>query len=207
MKRAALFVSAFLTPLILLSVVSPCSAKEHSRTFPQSCKVVKQTVRNLPKHSPYKLIGSDDKTNTITLATGGSWTGRRMLPLRFEERGSACLVSVNTVFSGLIHNDAGDLLKRIAKQLRNGPASTETPATSNEQKISPQNSSSSEAPLTDKNILGMTKAGLPASVIIAKMKTSTCRFDTSPAALENLKSAGVPDSVILAMVKRGASAK
>lgn len=61
-------------------------------------------------------------------------------------------------------------------------------------------SASSEAELTNNDILGMAKAGLPADVIIAKIQASTCAFDTSPAALEKLKAAGVPDSVILKMV-------
>ena len=60
---------------------------------------------------------------------------------------------------------------------------------------------SSEAELTNKAILAMVKGGLSSDVIIAKIQTSTCAFDTSPAALIELKSAGVPETVILAMVK------
>lgn len=62
-----------------------------------------------------------------------------------------------------------------------------------------------ETVLTNKDIMGMAKAGLPADVIIAKIQASACRFDTSPSALEGLKSAGVPDSVILALVKHSSS--
>jgi hypothetical protein len=47
----------------------------------------------------------------------------------------------------------------------------------------------------------MIKAGLSAEVVIAKIKTSPASFDTSPAALQELKAAGVPDSVILAIVQ------
>ena len=60
---------------------------------------------------------------------------------------------------------------------------------------------SSEAVLTNKDILGMVKAGLSPDVIIAKIQTSPCSFDTSPTALEELKAVGVPETVILAMVK------
>jgi hypothetical protein len=59
----------------------------------------------------------------------------------------------------------------------------------------------SEAGLTNKDILGMVKAGLSPDVIIAKIQTSACSFDTSPTALEKLKAAGVPETVILTMVK------
>jgi hypothetical protein len=41
---------------------------------------------------------------------------------------------------------------------------------------------------------------LGADVIVAKIKSSPCHFDTSPAALQKLKQSGIPDKVILAMV-------
>jgi len=47
----------------------------------------------------------------------------------------------------------------------------------------------------------MVKAGLGAEIVIAKIKATSCSFDTDPAALKTLKDAGVPDSVILAMVQ------
>ena len=55
--------------------------------------------------------------------------------------------------------------------------------------------------LADKDIFDMNKAGLPPSVLIAKIKSSTCNFDTSPSQLQELKAAGVSDTVILAMVE------
>ncbi len=59
--------------------------------------------------------------------------------------------------------------------------------------------------LTNKDVLEMLKAGLTADVIVAKIKSSTTSFDTSPTALTELKTAGVPDAVILAMVDRPSS--
>jgi hypothetical protein len=55
-------------------------------------------------------------------------------------------------------------------------------------------------PLTNKDVLEMLKAGLTADVVVAKIKSSTTSFDTSPSALSELKAANVPDPVILAMV-------
>lgn len=60
---------------------------------------------------------------------------------------------------------------------------------------------SSAASLTNRDVLNLVKAKLPANVIIVKIQKSACHFDTSPAALAKLKTAGVPDNVILAMVK------
>jgi hypothetical protein len=61
--------------------------------------------------------------------------------------------------------------------------------------------SPSSAELTNKDVLEMAKAGLSAEIILAKIQTSACNFDTSPSALIDLKSAGIPEAVILAMVK------
>jgi len=58
-----------------------------------------------------------------------------------------------------------------------------------------------EGPLTNSDVVGMVKAGLGADIIVAKIKTAPCSFDTSPAALKQLKDAGVPDTAILAMVQ------
>lgn len=65
----------------------------------------------------------------------------------------------------------------------------------------PTKGQSSSAPLTNKDVLDMLKVGLPADIVVAKIDGSVCNFDTSPAALAELKSANVPDPVILAMVK------
>jgi hypothetical protein len=61
--------------------------------------------------------------------------------------------------------------------------------------------------LTNKDVLDMLKAGLTPEIVITKIKSSTCNFDTSPAALKELKSAGVPDAVILAMVQAPVASK
>jgi hypothetical protein len=59
--------------------------------------------------------------------------------------------------------------------------------------------------LRNKDIVDMSKAGLPAEVLIAKMRSTPYDFDTSPAALETLKKDGVSDGVILAVVQSTAS--
>jgi hypothetical protein len=55
--------------------------------------------------------------------------------------------------------------------------------------------------LTNNDISEMSGAGLPAEVLIAKIKSSSCNFDTAPTSLKSLKAAGVSDKVILAMVE------
>jgi hypothetical protein len=55
--------------------------------------------------------------------------------------------------------------------------------------------------LSNSDISEMSSAGLPAEVLIAKIKSSACAFDTAPTSLKNLKASGVPDKVILAMIE------
>jgi hypothetical protein len=55
--------------------------------------------------------------------------------------------------------------------------------------------------LTNKDILDMQAAGLSSEVIAEKIKTSVCAFDTSPTALSQLKLAGIPEPLILAMLR------
>ena len=55
--------------------------------------------------------------------------------------------------------------------------------------------------LSNKDVVDMTKAGLSADVIIAKIRSSKTKFDTSPNTLTQLKAENVSDGVILAMVE------
>jgi hypothetical protein len=54
--------------------------------------------------------------------------------------------------------------------------------------------------LTNKDVLDMVKAGLATEIVVAKIKASPGKFDTSAATLAELKAANVPDAVIMAMV-------
>jgi len=58
-----------------------------------------------------------------------------------------------------------------------------------------------QKPLTNPDVLTMVKSGLSSEIVIAKIKSSTCAFDTSPKTLADLKTSGVPDAVILAVVQ------
>jgi hypothetical protein len=55
-------------------------------------------------------------------------------------------------------------------------------------------------PLGNTDVLALVKAALAPEVIITKIKSSACNFETTPAALEQLKAGGVPDAVIVAML-------
>jgi hypothetical protein len=56
--------------------------------------------------------------------------------------------------------------------------------------------------LTNADIVQMQKAGLSEEVILSKIATSSANFSTATQDLIQLKEAGVPDSVINAMVRK-----
>src|SRR5690349_21672744 len=56
-------------------------------------------------------------------------------------------------------------------------------------------------PLTNADIVTMVRAKLPAALIIQKINTSPCAFDTFPSVLAELKYKGVPDEVLMVMVQ------
>jgi tetratricopeptide (TPR) repeat protein len=57
--------------------------------------------------------------------------------------------------------------------------------------------------LTNDDVIKMTSLKLGDSVIVAKIKSSACSFDTSVNALAQLKQGGVSDAVLQAMVEAG----
>jgi hypothetical protein len=60
--------------------------------------------------------------------------------------------------------------------------------------------------LTNQDVLDMLKMGLTQEIILAKIKSSSSKFDTTPKALQDLKAANVTDAIILAMVQTGTPA-
>lgn len=57
-----------------------------------------------------------------------------------------------------------------------------------------------EEPLTNSDVLRMIKDGVPASVVAAKIRASTTRFDLTTEAIVSLTKAGVPETVLTAML-------
>lgn len=62
------------------------------------------------------------------------------------------------------------------------------------------------AALTNGDVIKMVQTKLPDGAIVAKIKSSSCKFDTSLDALIKLKQAGISDAVMQAMTEAGAPA-
>ena len=55
--------------------------------------------------------------------------------------------------------------------------------------------------ITNDTIISLTRANLGGTLIISKIRASSCSFDVSTNALLSLKKAGVPDAVVQAMIE------
>lgn len=66
---------------------------------------------------------------------------------------------------------------------------------------------SQDEPITNQDVISLTKAGLDKSIIISKINSSKTKFDLSTDALIQLKQAGVADEVVAAMFKDGSADK
>jgi hypothetical protein len=85
------------------------------------------------------------------------------------------------------------------------PTTMAAPSVKSTATAAPPGLTSDSAGLTNSDILDMYKSGLPQDVLVAKIKSSHCVFDTSPSQLTQLKAAGLADAVILAMVQAPAN--
>src|ERR1035437_9459574 len=63
---------------------------------------------------------------------------------------------------------------------------------------------SSQEPLTNDSVIKMIKAGLSEDVIASMVKTQPAKYTITPEELISLKTAGVPDRVVAAMVEKNA---
>ena len=108
--------------LVILSIlaVEPLAfAKTHKFNYSVSCEVlwpaVKDTVRNSGK---YGIIAIDNAEMTASYNIGGALGGKRINSAVLNRIGeNACEMQVQTAFSGLAHNDAGDFKKRVDESL------------------------------------------------------------------------------------------
>lgn len=64
-------------------------------------------------------------------------------------------------------------------------------------KLAPENT------VTNQIVLDMLASGIPADIVMAKIKGSRCAFDTSVETIKQLRQTQVPDAVIVVMLRRG----
>ncbi len=113
MKR---FVIAFL----LFTFALPAFASTHKENYSISCselwRAVKDTLRNSGK---YGIISITDSEMTASYNIGGNLTGKRMNTaiLNSKDDGKGCELQIQTAYSGIVNNDAGDFKQRVDQSI------------------------------------------------------------------------------------------
>jgi len=120
-----------LVVLFLIMFGGSAIAKTHHDMFEVPCSTlwpaVKDTLRNSGK---YGIIGIDNEEMTASYNIGGYMGGKRTNSLVLNPKGNQCELQVQTSYSGLVHNDEGDLKDRIEQSLKKLQASGAQPASS-----------------------------------------------------------------------------
>jgi hypothetical protein len=110
--------------LVLALVASSALAKPKETTYPASCDRVWAAVKLATAPPHYNFAQLDDAQKKGIVSTGSTLSGKRYLDITLTGTGNTCTVAIGGNFSGLAHNDKGDLFKRIEQTL------TETPSES-----------------------------------------------------------------------------
>ena len=111
-----------LIAVVLALLASPVIAKPKEKTYPANCDRVWAAVKLATAPPHYNLFQLDDtQKKGIVVSMGNTFLGRRYLDITLTGSGDTCKVAIGGNFSGLVHNDKGDLFKRIEEAL------TETP--------------------------------------------------------------------------------
>jgi len=125
--------------LVLSSLALPAFGKTHKDVYDVPCATLWPAVKDALRNSgKYGIIGIDSQEMTASYNIGGSLGGKRINSLVLNAQGDKCELQVQTAFSGLAHDDYGDLKKRVdeslAKQKSAGtpPATTPAPAKTEE---------------------------------------------------------------------------
>jgi hypothetical protein len=111
--------------LVLFVISGSSFAKTHKDVYPVACSVlwpaVKDTLRNSGK---YGILGIENTEMTSSFVIGGTLTGKRINSVVLNAQGDSCEMQVQTAFSGIGNNDAGDFKKRVDTSLSKLQAST-----------------------------------------------------------------------------------
>ncbi len=113
MKRTVLLI-------LLFTLALPGLASTHKEQYNAPCNTVwtalKDTLRNSGK---YGIIAIDNAEMTASYNIGGNLTGKRVNSaiLNSKDNGNSCEMQIQTAYSGLVNNDAGDLKKRVDESL------------------------------------------------------------------------------------------
>jgi hypothetical protein len=117
--------------VMLLIVAAPSFAKVHQDTYSVPCSVLWSAVRDTLRNSgKYGILGMENSEMTATYTMGiGSAGQKRQNSVVLNAKGDAsCEMVVQSGYSGIGNNDAGDFKKRVDTSLAKLQATPTAPA-------------------------------------------------------------------------------
>lgn len=105
--------------LVFSALTVPAVAKTHKDTYPITCDKLWPSVKSVLKSDKYKIISIDSTDFSASFGVGGSFTGVMVNTVSLDPDGTGCVMSVNSTFRGITHNDAGDFKTRVDAALAN----------------------------------------------------------------------------------------
>lgn len=188
--------------ILVFTGLTPALAKPKEKTYAASCDRVWLAVKHSTVPPHYNFAQLDDAQEKGIISTGNFATGKRLLDIRLSGNGNTCTVAIGGNFSGLVHNDKGDLFERIKEALVEIPESPETVAGTKapaEELVASKTISS--RPLTNADVLKLNAAGLTEQLIIDKINASLADYHLETNDLIQLKQTGLSDAIIGAMIQ------
>lgn len=101
---------------LILAVPAVASAKPRTKIYPLPCERVWKSLETVAKeyYNPSLSVIDNQKLRAdLTIGKHGFATAPRTINVTLSSSESRCEVAVDGNFSGLAHNDRGDLFKRI----------------------------------------------------------------------------------------------
>ena len=108
---------AITVALLSLAVAVPAFGKTHKDAFPVPCNQLWDAVQDTIKNSGnYTLVIADAAQMTASYNINGAIRSRQN-SVHLEAQGTGCEMQVQTSYSGLAHDDAGDFKTRVEQSL------------------------------------------------------------------------------------------
>ena len=119
--------------LLCLPILAICStpafAKPRLHTYQSPCSQVWPAVKRATAPPHYNFAQMDDAQMKGLVSTGNNWSGKRYLDITLTSpTPGTCTVAVGGQFSGIEHNDKGDLFNRTEEEIKPDPATAPAPA-------------------------------------------------------------------------------
>ena len=110
--------------LLALAIAVPMFAKTHNDTYPVPCSELWQAVQDTIKNSGnYSLVVADNTQMTASYNINGALRSRAN-SVHLNPQGASCEMQVQSSYSGLAHDDAGNFKTRVDQSLAKLKAAT-----------------------------------------------------------------------------------